>query len=129
MPQAIQAFAIDQRRAIMQWLTQQGPFWEDTRKHGSADWLEVDGDVVTDTAVGEAGWCCLNGIDRSLVSIVPSRWMFSPIKVSLKAATFTQCGDVNNYWDSSTIESLFQALPPQFDSWSKGGRCCYCPMQ
>lgn len=67
MPQAVQALKVDERRALLQWLTQHGPFWEDARNHGPGDWLEWNSCVVTDTAVGEAGWCCLNGIERGLV--------------------------------------------------------------
>lgn len=64
MPQAVQALRIDERRALMQWLTQYGPFWEDMRHHGPDDWLECNGNIVTDTAVGEAAWCCLTGIEH-----------------------------------------------------------------
>ena len=58
MQQAVQALNQDERRALMQWLTQQGPFWEDTRSHGLDDYLSFNDLVVTDTAVGEAayGW-------------------------------------------------------------------------
>ena len=54
MPQAVQVLKVDERRALLQWLTQQGPFWEDLRNHGPDEWLEWNGKIVTDTAVGEA---------------------------------------------------------------------------
>ena len=38
--QAIQGLPIDDQRAVMQWLTRRGPFWEDDRLHGEDDWLE-----------------------------------------------------------------------------------------
>lgn len=82
MPQAIQGFELEQRRAVMQWLTRLGPFWEDVRTHGPDDYLECDGKIVTDTALGEAAFSCLHGADRRLVSLTPSSWDFSPISVS-----------------------------------------------
>ena len=60
MQQAIQGLPVDDRRAVMQWLTRRGPFWEDERKHGPDDYLECKGEIVTDTAVGEAAYRCLN---------------------------------------------------------------------
>ena len=58
MPQAIQALSRDKQRALMQWLTRLGPFWEDFRRHsGQSDLLEFRGDIVTDTAIGEAAYC------------------------------------------------------------------------
>ena len=54
MPQAIQFFSKDEQRALMGWLTRNGPFWEEARVHGPDDYLECNGEVVTDTAVGEA---------------------------------------------------------------------------
>ena len=48
----------NERRALLQWLTQQGPFWDDMRNHAPDDWLEFNGLIVTDTSLGEAGWCC-----------------------------------------------------------------------
>ncbi len=81
--QAVQGFSREERSALMQWLTQHGPFWDEVRKHGPNDWIESNGKIVTDTAVGEVAWCCLNGIDRGMVSIIPSNWRFSPIHVEL----------------------------------------------
>lgn len=81
MPQVMRAFSPDEQQAIMQWLTRHRPFWEDVRVHCPNDYLECKGEVVTDTAVGEAGYCCFHGMYRSLVSLTPSLWVFSPVQV------------------------------------------------
>jgi hypothetical protein len=120
MPQAVQALMPNERRALMQWLTQHGPFWEDARNHGPDDWLEWNGNVVTETAVGEAAWCCLNGIERGLVSLVPSNWQFSPVPVDW--VTDTDCRnnvDVANHWDSVTVEAFLQTVSPPLASWDQ----------
>ncbi len=83
MPQAIGNLESDsERRAAMSWLTRAGPFWGDRRGHGKDDWLECEGNIATDTAIGEAAFRNLHGVDCGLVSLVPSGWTFAPIDVT-----------------------------------------------
>ena len=56
MQQALGRLASSERRAAMVWLTRGGPFWDNPRQHGADDWLECRGEVVTDSAVGEAAY-------------------------------------------------------------------------
>lgn len=120
MPQAVQALAPNERRALLQWLTQYGPFWEDARNHGPDDWLEWNGNIVTNTAVGEAGWCRLNGIERELVSLTPSNWEFSPVPVDwVLDAADRKTVHVMNHWDPAAIEAVLQSAPVPLDSWDK----------
>ena len=70
----------------MQWLNHHGPFWEDVRQHGVNDWLEYNGTIVTDTAVGEAAYCLFHGVPRDLVSMEPSCWLTSPLSVDWREA-------------------------------------------
>ena len=70
-----------ERLAAIGWLTRGGPFWDDLRRHGAGDWLEYRGEVVTDTAVGEAAFRALHNNACGLVSVSPSAWEFSPINV------------------------------------------------
>ena len=72
MPQAIQGLSKDKRRALMQWLTRSGPFWDDHRQHGGDDYLECNGELVTDTAAGEAALRLFHGTSCGLVSMDPS---------------------------------------------------------
>ena len=69
------------KRAAMLWLTKGGPFWDDIRRHGGSDFLECGADVVTDTAIGEAAYQTLHGLECGLVSFTPSDWNYSPIIV------------------------------------------------
>src|SRR5437762_1028996 len=118
MPQAVQVLKVDERRALLQWLTQQGPFWEDLRNHGPDEWLEWNGKIVTDTAVGEAAWCCLNGIERGLVSLSPSDWEFYPVPVEwVRDEANRTSVDVANHWDPTTIEIVLRAAPIPMASW------------
>ncbi|NVN91862.1 MAG: hypothetical protein HXX11_14840 [Desulfuromonadales bacterium] len=119
-PQAVQMMTLEERRAILHWITQHGPFWEDARNHQPDDWLECNGNIVTETAVGETGWCCLNGINRGLISLSPSNWQFSPVAVNhVTNNDETRSIDVINCWDTAEFEAILQATPTQIASWEQ----------
>jgi hypothetical protein len=120
MPKAVQALTLEERRALLQWLNQHGPFWEDMRNHRPDDWLECNGSWVMDTAVGEAAWCCLNGIERDLVSLTPSNWQFSPVLVDwVSDSGVRKTVGVANHWDPTAIEAVLQAAAPPLASWKQ----------
>ena len=76
MQQVFQRFPEAQRRSALGWMTRSGPFWDDVRRHGPDDWLESQGEVVTESAVGEAAYCNMYGLACGLVSVTPSNWEF-----------------------------------------------------
>jgi hypothetical protein len=118
MRQAVQKLSRDQRLSLLQWITQQGPFWEEARNHRPGDWLEWNGVVVTDTAVGEAAWCCLHGTERSLVSLSPSNWQFSHVPVDWRPEiNGTRTVNVSNYWDAIALEAVLKNAPVPIASW------------
>lgn len=118
LPQAIQFFKRDQQRVIMSWLSQHGPFWEDFRRHKSDEYLEFDGNVVTDFAIGEAAYCSHLGFQRDLVSMTPSSWEFSPIIVNwVTDDDSTQHLNVVNHWEVDKLESHLREASAPISSW------------
>ncbi len=118
VPQAVGALTLEERKALMLWVGQQGPFWEDARAHGPAEYLQCGEVLVTDTAVGEAGFCRLNGIDRTLMSLNPSAWTRSRLRVDwFPDEGAQQATEVPNFWDSATLEDALRAAPPPIVSW------------
>ena len=118
LPQAIQGLARNERRLVMQWLTRHGPFWEDERRHTPDEYLECNGAVVTDTAVGEAAYRCLDRIETSLVSLIPSSWDFSPAVVQWqKSDEEAETVEIVNYRDADTLEGDLRTAPPRIASW------------
>ena len=107
----------DQTRSLMQWLNHHGPFWEDVRQHGGDDWLEYNGTIVTDTAVGEAAYCLFYGVPRDLVSMDPSCWLTSPLSVDWHENGNAKSVDVRNYWDASKLEAALVTAPVPLKSW------------
>lgn len=112
-----------QRRAILQWLNRSGgPFWDDKRQHGKDEWLQEDetDEIVTDTAVGEAAYRVINGIDASLVSVVPSDWDRCPVWVTWRG----KHGEGNvervaldNWRNTATLLDALERAAPGIESW------------
>ena len=112
MHQAVNGLSLNEKRALMPWLMKRGPFWEDTRHHKEDEYLECNGDIVTDTAIGEAAFCCFIGISRGLVSFSPSSWEFSPIPVSwIPDDGNNKRVEVYNYWDIASFEVALKVSP------------------
>lgn len=118
LQQAVRVLPREQQRAVMSWVTRYGPFWEDLRQHGPDDWLEWRGEIVTDTAIGEAAFAILHGVERHLVSFIPSDFLFTPITVDWVAGESTTTARVPNHWDPTLIERLLEAAPPPITSWA-----------
>ena len=118
LPAAIQKLDIDKRRSVMQWITRLGPFWDDERRHGCDEYFECNGKVVTDTAVGEAAYRCLDGIGTCLVSLIPSSWDFCLVAAEWrKSDEEAERIEVVNYRDVHAVEAALRAASAQIASW------------
>jgi hypothetical protein len=119
MQAAVNALSKEQRSAVLVWINQHGPFWDDERAHAEDDWYECAGDVVTDTAIGEAAHCLLQGIYRGLASFQPSDFLRDPLSVQLVVSdTQRTCVGVPNFWDPAAVEASLAEAPPALHSWT-----------
>lgn len=117
---AVASFPLDRQRSLMSWLTRYGPFWDELRQHGSDDWIECKGLVVTDTAIGEAAYRTLHSLETDLVSLTPSDWEDTPIEVRWFLSH--EDSDVlhtrlNNWTDVQELETRLRSSPPPIHSW------------
>ena len=123
MQQAIGNFMIEsERRAIMVWLTRFGPFWDDERRHQEDDWVEYCGDIVTDTAVGEAAYRTLHGSKCGVVSVSPSDWLISPLMVTLRLGQNwggNRSSNVTNFWSVEALDEVLREEIPPPRSWTE----------
>lgn len=115
--QALQRLPESEKRSVAQWLTRWGPFWEDFARHSPDDWVWCNGDIVTDTAVGETAYCSAMGIDRRLVSLAPSEWTREHIDVGLGELAEREV-QVLNYWLAENLLEALRAAEPSIESWS-----------
>lgn len=116
--QAVQRLPRDQKRSVSQWLNRHGPFWEEDARHSSDDYIDYEGEVVTDTALGEAAFCVSVNIERRLISFTPSNWQISPIRVKIYADSEIDVG-VPNYWEATEFEAALQEAEPPIASWEQ----------
>jgi hypothetical protein len=122
MPGAVKALPLEEQRAVMTWLSQHGPFWDDDREHDGGDWYECGGEIVTDTAVGEAAHCVLHGIARGLVSLNPSDFTHDPVSIERVLDSADRIlVDVRNYWEPEAVEACLAAAPVALASWAALG--------
>lgn len=118
LPGAVKVLSQNEQRAVMGWLSQLGPYWEDDRQHDGGDWYECGDEVVTDTAVGEAAHCFLHGVERGLVSFQPSSFVYDPVVVERVLDDSRAAIHVRNYWEPASVERCLAAAPPALVSWT-----------
>lgn len=120
MPEAVNALPLEERRAVMSWLSRYGPFWDDDRLHDEGDWYECGGEVVTDTAVGEVAHCLLHTLDRGLVSLQPSNFTYSPVLVDRLFGDEARWRvDIRNFWLPEALEAFLATTPTlRMTSWA-----------
>ena len=121
--EALQALPQSEKRSILQWLTRQGPFWEDAAEYDPDVWMWWADNIVTDTAVGEAAYCATVGVDRRLVSFTPSDWTFSPATVQIGPDAATEVM-ILNYWQMPQLNNALQAAEPPIASWARLDAVC-----
>lgn len=120
MYDVVQTLGINRRRAIMPWLTNHGPFWDDDKHHGPNEYFECNAKIVTETAVAEAAFCCLNKIDRGLASFAPSGWEFSPVTVNhIIDDQNRRIVAIKNFWTSEDLEQFLEDQPSSILSWEQ----------
>ena len=116
----IRALSRDQRMYITSWLTQQGPFWEESQLHSPDEWYECNGEPVTETGLAEAAYCVENGLDWRTLSFVPSSWERSPITVTHRENDRASRDiSVLNYWDMAELEPALIQAQPDPKSWNE----------
>ena len=125
MPQAVQLLSSDKKKAVILWLTKNGPYWEDARLHNSDDFMECAEQIVTDTAIGEAAFRRFHGGDCHLFSVMPSAWERSPLLVCWHRVD----GDnretsIVNYINTASLEAALRLAPEPIHSWEQLAVVC-----
>jgi len=120
MQKALGQLRESERRATLRWLTRGIPRRNDDRHDIKDDLLECQGEEVTDSAVGEAAYRKLNDVESGLVSITPSDWNYSPVKVTWRRDTAgleDRSTEVENWWDVTALEDRLQNAPLPIRTW------------
>ncbi len=108
------------RRSVMSWLTSAGPFWDDLRQHGADDYFECLKNIVTDTAVGEAAFRVLHGVECGLISVVQSNWKYTPVEVVWRRGAEglpDRLAAIDNWWNAETLTDALRSRVEPVQSW------------
>ena len=121
MPQAIKRFDKNEQRSVMQWLTRDGPFWDDKREHSPDDYMECNRNVVTDTAIGEVTYrSFFYGALHDLVSLIPSDWDYSPVRVNwIRKGGYNSDLTIDNHWIEKELEARLRSVKLPIMSWGQ----------
>jgi hypothetical protein len=118
MRQAVVGMPEARLKALMQWLTRIGPYWEHTRLHASDDYLEANQEVVTDSGIGEVAVAISQGDKKNaLISVDPSRWLLSPIVVRWLGKEPEEEIPAPNYWERNAVEEYLLQVAAEDQSW------------
>jgi hypothetical protein len=110
----------DIKTRLLIWISKEGPFWDDDRRHSSNEYFECCGDVVTDTGAAEAAFSKTQGMDGWLFSIVPSNFQFNPLSVSWRGRHEGDLEiEIPNGWSSDHAESCATEFERPFASWDE----------
>ncbi len=118
----------DEQRAALAWLTREGPFWDEARRHTGDDWFECRGEIVTDTAVGEAAFKSLHDVECGLVSVSPSDWDVTPLQVTWcpegNVPGDQSHRDLENFWTCQALKDALVRKEPPIQTWSRLETTC-----
>lgn len=117
-----ESFDRDSRLQIMTWLTNHGPFWDDTRTEVDFDSFNYQGVDVTDQGLGEAGRLHFMGVSAWSYSFKGGEIDFcnTPISISHSLEDILVGSyDVDNVWDVCDVGEKLKALVVPPASWEE----------
>jgi hypothetical protein len=116
------SFERDSRLQIMTWLTNHGPFWDDTRTAVDFDSFTYQEINVTDQGLGEVGRLRSIGINAWSYSFKGSEIDFSDTPISIShSLEDIRIGsyDVDNLWDVHEVSEKLKTLVLPPASWEE----------
>ncbi|NJO82620.1 MAG: hypothetical protein HC828_07200 [Blastochloris sp.] len=105
-------------RTVMSWLDKHGPFWEDRRYHGSDEYLEHMGEIVTDCGMGEAAFRLASEQASAMVSFQESTHCSTPLQVIWHRADDNSHDlHIPNFWMHTDLEAYLSDSESAPQSW------------
>lgn len=118
--QSLQKLGHAQRMAVLQWVTQSGPFWDESKCHSSDEYFELEeGEVVTDTCLAEAAFHNLDGNSSSVVSLLQPHWSATEIPIIWHRASGEQRVQVKNLTQRKILIERLEEQPKPIVSWEQ----------
>lgn len=127
--QSLQKLELAQRMALLQWVTNSGPFWDENKCHSSEEYFELEeGEVVTDTCLAEVAFHNLNGNTSSVVSLLQPHWSLAEIPIVWHKDSGEQRVELTNLTQRDALIERLEQQPKSITSWKQleercKGRC------
>lgn len=109
----------DLARKVRIWLDRDGPFWDEPPEHNPDEWYECQGQVVTETSLGEVCYKVSRNVEAALISFDPSDFLLNPLLV-----VWRQCDEqtdtigIDNFWNHEDVRSFLERYRPFPTSWT-----------
>lgn len=107
----------DVKILLLQWLDKGGPYWQLSPSHSQDDTYLFGDRNVGGTGLAEATSLSMQGEACSCVSLSPSDWELSPVKLSIGA--FGEPHEVENFWESERLGQHLSSSVPLPGSWKE----------
>jgi len=108
------------RGLMITWMSKEGPFWDRDRWHSEDDYFECRGQVVTDHGLAEAALAVSRGQAREMISLSPSDWEETPLKVDWHASDAERTTyELWNVWRDSDLSSRISQHQVSPASWAE----------
>ncbi len=109
----------DITRNVKIWLDKHGPFWDEPPDHDPGEWYEWQGQIVTETSLGEASFKLSRNKYTVIISFSPSDFLFNPLKVIWRQTDTVQDAlEVSNFWCSQELDLFLKQYRPLPASWT-----------
>jgi hypothetical protein len=107
-------------RSVLEWLTKQGPYWDDVRTPVPDDYFEHNAQDITHSGIGEAARTLLAGRDAESFSFANGGFNYSPIHVQHGLAE-SPLGvvSISNTWDVNALCRRVQSMLPAPVNWGQ----------
>jgi len=102
---------------IVNWLSKNGPFWEEKRQHSEDDYFEYKTEVVTNQTLAEAAWRIANKHECHTVSFEPSDFNCSPLEVVWHQSD-GKAILVPNFWQLLILTKFLKESVKPAKSWN-----------
>lgn len=107
-----------ERRAVLSWAQQDGPFMDDDRIHSEHEIFLHESVLVTDTALAEVTVLTGQGLPARTISFVPSSCSKNPLSVHwTDQSNQERTIEVSNFWENAALADFLATNEPPLRSW------------
>ena len=118
--QALNSCGANIKRKVFQWLSKDGPYWdENKREHSPDEYYEYNGEVVTDRTLGEVAFRIEQNHASCTVSFQPSNYQLTPLNVIWYLTDGQKEISISNFWQKEVLHNFVGQIESPIMSWQE----------